>query len=206
MSTIRTWLKMLSFTLLTAWMLLVSCLSASAEQDVAQRTAQVKAVFLFNFARYGTWPKDAFQTPQSQFVIGVFNDKYVDANVRKIAKVRTVGSRSIRTVSIKTPEEAKNVHLLFLSSSLEKETINQCLATVAGHPVLTVSDHSEFLAMGGMILFFERNNRIPFNVNMKPLLKANIHLSSKVLNVADEVFKLAQKHLRKEPVNNKKVR
>ncbi len=35
---------------------------------------QVKAVFLFNFGQFVEWPKDAFDTPQAPFVIGILGD------------------------------------------------------------------------------------------------------------------------------------
>jgi hypothetical protein len=58
------------------------------------------------------------------------------------------------------------------------------LAASAGKPVLTVSDIPGFLDRGGMIQFLVQDNRVRFSVNLRPVARSSISLSSELLKVA----------------------
>src|SRR6476646_7724323 len=62
-------------------------------QEAAPSEFQLKAVFLYNFAKFVDWPPGAFASPNDPFIIGVAGEDpfgpYLDDAVRN----KTIGSR-----------------------------------------------------------------------------------------------------------------
>src|SRR5258706_15035783 len=66
----RVWIKRLACSLLAASL----ALPATAQTVAPTLELQVKAAFLYNFAKFVTWPADARLPPDAPFVIGVSGD------------------------------------------------------------------------------------------------------------------------------------
>jgi len=58
------------------------------------------------------------------------------------------------------------------------------LESVAGKPVLTVSDLDRFAAHGGVADFFVENGTMRFSINLEAAQRNGIRLSSKLLSLA----------------------
>jgi len=54
-------------------------------------------------------------------------------------------------------------------------------------PILTVSDQDGFLDNGGMIVLKNNGSRLQFGVDLRRVEKSGIKISSKMLQVANEV-------------------
>jgi len=81
------------------------------------------------------------------------------------------------------PAEARSCHVLFISQP-DTETLKQALERVRGLPVLTVSESSDFLRLGGMINFVVEQDRVRFEINLEAAEQHHLKLSSKLLAVA----------------------
>src|SRR5258706_5961207 len=66
----RVWIRRLACALLGASL----ALPATAQTVAPTLELQVKAAFLYNFAKFVTWPADARLPPDAPFVIGVSGD------------------------------------------------------------------------------------------------------------------------------------
>jgi hypothetical protein len=53
--------------------------------------------------------------------------------------------------------------------------------------VFTIGDASDFVSTGGMVKLFRRNDRLRFEVNLEPMQRVGMKLSSRVLALADVV-------------------
>lgn len=155
---------------------------------VAQPTREydLKAAFLYNFAAFIDWPRQAFPDPEAPFVIGVLGtDPFgvvLDEMVRgELAKDRPLLVRRLTRVS-----EAPNCHILFISRS-EAARVPEILRHCQERAVLTVSDIPGFVHAGGMIGFTMDGNRVLLHVNPHAAASAQLVISSKLLRVAYNV-------------------
>src|SRR6266550_280251 len=54
---------------------------------------QIKAAFLFNFAKFIEWPPDSFAQPSSPFVIGILGENPFGGDLEQTIRGKTVSNR-----------------------------------------------------------------------------------------------------------------
>lgn len=142
----------------------------------------VKAAFLYNFAKFVEWPPTAFINPGDPLIIGVLGvDPF--GNSLKGLEDKTVAGRKILIKRFTQVDELEKCHLLFISSS-EKKNLHQILPAVKGWNVLTVGEMKGFAEAGGMINFTLIEKRVRFEVNLDAAQNAGLKISSQLLKVA----------------------
>ena len=162
-----------------------SLLSALAAQNRKPTEYDVEAAYLFNFAKFITWPPNTLSQPA--FTICILGDdpfgRVLDSTVadEKINGKRVIDKR------IAHPQEALGCSILYISDS-EEERVGRILSLLRDAPVLTVSNVPGFVERGGMIQFVLDNGRIRFLVNLEPAQRDGLALSSELLKVAVKVI------------------
>jgi uncharacterized protein DUF4154 len=139
----------------------------------------VQAVYLFDFAKFVRWPA-AESGPIVLCIAG--ESKYADSLKRIIAGER-IDNRALVIESVQRPADATGCSILFIGTAA-KDRLDSLLAATAGRPMLTVSDVPGFLDHGGMINFLVIDNRVRFSVDLRPVERSGISLSSELLKVA----------------------
>ena len=163
-------------------MFLLSVMLARA-QTAPSAINQVKAVFLYNFTQFVTWPPEAFAGSNSPFVIGVLGTNPFGAYLEKVVEGETVSGRSIVIRYYTEAAAVQNCHLLFINKENPRETLTE----LAGNAILTVGDRESFIRSGGMISFYLDKNKIRFYINTKKAKAVNINISSKLLRLANVI-------------------
>jgi hypothetical protein len=164
-----------------AWLLA----GAAAAQPPSAQEYQVKAAFLYNFAKFVEWP-DEGEGRGGELIIAVFGrDPFGDV------LEQTVEGKAIRShpLVVRRPArlgELKSCHVLFISTS-ETSRLPQILQALGDARVLTVSEMAGFLEAGGMIHFLVEENRVRFDINAAAARRAGIAISSKLLTLARAV-------------------
>jgi hypothetical protein len=148
---------------------------------------QIKAAFLYNFAKFVEWPSSSFSDASAPLRICVFGQDPFGQELRDIANEKTVNGRKLLVNQVADLQTAKACHILFIASS-EKAQLKQVLESLRGTRALTVSDTKGFVEQGGMINFVLENERVRFEVNQKAAEQAGLKVSSKLLNVAKSVI------------------
>lgn len=148
--------------------------------------AQVKAVFLFNFAQFVDWPPEAAPDSQAPLVIGIlggdpFGD-VLDATVRGERR----GARPFVVHRYQRVEDITRCDILFISRSVADQT-QDVLTRLKNRPILTVSDAERFAERGGMIRFVTDRGRIRLQINPVSAEAAHLTISSKLLRVAEVI-------------------
>jgi len=173
--------KVLAITGLGLW----ACAGHSSAADLSLSEYQVKALFLFNFAKYVDWPDEAFDSPNAPITIGLIGEnKFGDYLVHAV-EGKTIGGRPLEVRSIKGAEELPQCHILFISSS--EKMVAELLKKLQDLPVLTVGEQDQFTQLGGIIGFLKKDGKIRLDINLKAARQANLKISSKLLSVADSV-------------------
>lgn len=143
----------------------------------------VEAVYLYNFAKFVRWPA---ATPQKALDICIAGRKEYTDTLTKTVAGETIGGRALAVRTVLKPEDVAGCDILFLGAT-DKARFDSLLAAAAGKPVLTVSDTPGFLERGGMIQFEVIGNRVRFSVNLGPVTRSGLSLSSELLKVAVSV-------------------
>lgn len=169
--------------LLLLWMLALFPAADIQAQPPAGSEYQVKAAFIYHFARFTQWPEGSLPEPDSPLVLCIITSE-PDADV--LFSLRDKAVRDHRLV-IRKPESAAEIsdcHLLYLATE-DMEVIRRGLALARGRPILTVGEASGFLQLGGVINFFEREQRLRFAVNLDAGEAAGLKFSSQLLMSAE---------------------
>ena len=161
--------------------------SVQAAEAPALSERQVKALFLFNFAKYVDWPAGAFSNSSAPIVIGVVGEDGFSDEFRRITGDRTVNDRKVVIKQIDGTADLKDCQILFVGSS-ENGRLTEILEAVKNSAVLTVGETDRFLMQEGMINFTKKENKIHLEINLVPAQRVNLKLSSKLLTVADVVL------------------
>jgi hypothetical protein len=155
-----------------------------AAQPAAVVEDDVKAAFLYNFAKYIAWPDAAF--PTGAFHVCVVADDAFLKRLDDIIAGETIDGRSVMRQTPATPEAARSCHILFVAGG-EAARTDQLLVAVKGAHVLTVGDSADFLTRGGVVTFVREGERVRFDVNMTQAQRAGLTISSRLLRVARRV-------------------
>lgn len=152
---------------------------------------QLKAVYLYNFLQFVTWPTDGKRaTSNPTMVIGVVGDSPMIQALEELADNLTkMGKDNLDLRHYGKYEDGMDLstcHVLFISASEEAHG-EQIIASLKNTPVLTVGDTAAFLSAGGMITMLEQQDRIRYHVNRKAATAAGLRLSSQLLKTAISV-------------------
>jgi hypothetical protein len=161
--------------------------SSTLSQSSAAGEYQVKAAFLYNFAKFVEWPSSSFSDATAPLRICVLGQDPFGEELRDIANDKTVNGRKLQVSPVADLRAARTCHILFIASS-EKAQVKQALEGLRGSDALTVGDTKGFVEQGGMINFVLENDRVRFEVNHKAADQAGLKVSSKLLNVARSVI------------------
>lgn len=146
---------------------------------------EIKAAFLYNFAKFVDWPPDAFASPEEPLTFCVLGRDPFGRALDDLLAGERVKNRPLAVRRQERNDPTTGCHVLFVSPS-ERTRFEALLRGVDTDRVLTVSDSLEFLAAGGHITFFVEASRVRFAVNREACDKAAFRLSSKLLQVARE--------------------
>jgi hypothetical protein len=147
---------------------------------------QVKAVFLYYFAKFVEWPPDASANTRAPIVLGIFDEGPFGSMLEETISGKTVNGRALVIRRFKWEEDAKGCHIVFIGSSGRKH-LRSILAKLKAAGVLTVGETEGFTQMGGVISFFLEDNKVHFEVNVDAAERARLKISSKLLLVAKVV-------------------
>jgi hypothetical protein len=162
-------------------------LSSAQVQSSTASEYQVKAAFLYNFAKFVEWPPSSFSDASAPLQICVFGRDPFGEELRNITSEKTVNGRKLEVRQVADLQHARSCHILFVASS-GKTAVKQIVEGLRGVSVLTVGDTKGFAEQGGMINFVLENDRVQFEVSRKAAEQAGLKISSKLLSVAKLVI------------------
>ncbi len=175
----------------TGWKIfLIGVVLVSLAVDTQAQSAgeyQVKAAFLYNFAKFVEWPQSSFSDASAPLRICVFGRDPFGQELRDLVSAKTVQGRKFEVDQVVDLQQARSCHVLFIASS-EKTSMKRILEGLRGASVLTVGDTKGFAELGVMINFVLENDRVQFEVNPKAAEQAGLKISSKLLSVAKLVL------------------
>jgi hypothetical protein len=144
---------------------------------------EVKAVFIYNFAKYIQWPASTTADAKRRFVIVVVGKDPFGPVLDEVMRGHSVQGRPVAVRRLERLEDVGNCDILFVASS-ERVRLQQILEVSRTAPVLTVGDMDQFAQRGGMINLTTEENRIRFEINVKAIERVGLKASSQLLRLA----------------------
>jgi len=174
----------------TRWMLLSIALVLFLTEPVrvlAQAVSeyQVKAAYVYNFAKFVDWPAESFTSPTAPIRLCVLNDRAFQSQLEQIVRGKNITDRPVIAISVQNVEESRDCQVLYINSSQQPRHIFDLLQ---GTSVLTVGETKGFLEEGGIINFVFQGDQVHFQVNHRAATQAGLHMSSRLLSVAKAVI------------------
>src|SRR2546425_702207 len=100
---------------LALWFLIV--FSAGLQAQTSPYTPyQHKALYLFNFAKYTEWPREAFPDDNAPFVLGILGNDPFRSDI-DIIKGKTLKGRKLVVRYFNSVHDVTGCHMLFICSS-----------------------------------------------------------------------------------------
>ncbi len=163
-------------------------LTAHAADDTLPEY-QLKALFLYNFAKFVEWPSGTFAETNSPIIVGVLGKDRFGPYLRKISESQPLNGHPFVIRTYSTPNQAKECHVLFISDS-EVKRMDEILKALKGQSIVTVSDVpdvNDFAKRGGMIQFLKIGDKLRFAINNGAARESRLRISSQLLNLASEI-------------------
>lgn len=147
---------------------------------------QVKAAFIYNFAKFVEWPPHAFKSPMDPIVICVLGQNPFGGALEEVVNGKSVEGRSFVVRQLSGEQAAAGCQILFISSS-ERKRLRGILGELKASGALTVGETDTFASEGGMINFKIEGGRVRLQVNVDAAEQGKLRISSKLLSLAEIV-------------------
>jgi hypothetical protein len=167
------------------FLLLLVCVPGYVQAQSGIGEYHVKAGFLFHFAQLADWPAGA--GGGSQFELCVLGDDPFKGELENTLGGKAIGSRPIHILHVKQSQDARVCQVLFISSS-EDQRLPKIFKDLGNSAVMTVGEANDFIDRGGMIRFTFEQDKVRFEINLKPADAAGLKFSSRLLLLATNVF------------------
>lgn len=164
-----------------AWLIgaLLFFVGAARAEGPAVSEEQVKAAFVYNFAKFIEWPAGTFKDASEPILVGVVGDGRFGDILDETLRGKLVQGRPV-TVKHFPDSHVERCQILVVADGRSTDVLSR-LGTTA---TLTVGDGSDFTRSGGMIGFAVEDRRVRFDVNLEALRRAQLKPSSQLLKVA----------------------
>lgn len=161
--------------------LLLEIASPAAGQQISP--SQVKAAFLYNFAKFVEWPPGTFADDRAVITLCILNGEPL-AEAVKTLQGKEVHGRKIVVKQGPGLEELKKCQIFFASAS-EKPGLNKVMAVLRYYRVLTITDEvDDFAKLGGIINLMRVEDKIRFAISVENAEKCSLKISSQLLKLA----------------------
>ncbi len=147
---------------------------------------QIKAAFLYNFAKFTEWGTSSKLTREGTFLLCITGRDPFGPALTAIEGKLIAGQRLQVKLNV-AMEDVGACQMLFVSDS-EERRVAAILKAARQYPILTVSDIEGFADTGGMVGLMLADNRIQFDINMAAANAANLKISSQLLRLARTVI------------------
>ncbi len=149
---------------------------------------QVKAFFLYNFAKYVDWPSHRFNSAADPLVICILGQNPFGGGLEQAVHGKAVEGRTVVVHQISDLHPQCDCHILFVGAS-ERKRFRSSSALIRGSGVLTVGESEGFASDGGVINFKVEEGKVRFEINLDAAGQEQLHISSKLLSLARIVKK-----------------
>ena len=169
--------------LAVALALLLGSSHVRADSDTTTAEYRIKAAFLYKFVGFVDWPPATFERADAPFTIGVLGGATLGNELAQIAAGRQVNGHPVRVRLLGHGDSPAGLQVLFVGRG-EAARLNAVAAAAEGTATLVVSESDGALALGSAINFVVVDDKVRFDVALRPVNRAGLKISARLLSVA----------------------
>lgn len=144
---------------------------------------ELKAAFLFNFAKFVDWPSNTFAEPKDPFSVCVLGTDPFGGALDDALRGKFIAEHPVSVTRVKRVADIMRCQILFVSAP-ESRHLPEILVKLRGECVLIIGETDDFASSGGVIQFTLEDNRVRFFINTDAAGRAGLKISSKLLALA----------------------
>ena len=168
---------------LIASLYLLSTLAGHGEE---MNEYKVKALFLYNIAQFIQWPPDTFKDASSPIIFCVLEPNPFDDVLARTMDKKVIGGRTPLVREIHDLKQVLGCQILFVSSGQAKHP-HAMVGELQMTGLLIVGEAAGFCKDGGVINFKLHRGSIHLEINIEAAERERLHISSKLLSLAEIV-------------------
>jgi hypothetical protein len=156
---------------------------ARADDAATALEFKVKAVVLFNFAKYVQWPKAVFSSPEQPLKICLFSENPMAGVFKSNDVPREAQGHPVSIVEVAataTQEELASCQILYADKA-RKKAFESLLESLHQKGVLTVFDEESDTTL---ISFMLEDGKVRFRIRKETAEKHGFSMSSQLLKLA----------------------
>lgn len=176
----RKMISRLSFAITAGVLLCATAHGQAADQY------RLKAVFLYNFAKFVEWPLQTFKGSADPIAICVLGKDPFGDSLQQAVNGKAIEGRPVYIREIQDAQHTAGCHILFIAGS-ERKRVRSTLDAIRGAAVLTVGESEGFASEGGIINFKMDAGHVRLQINLDAAEQARLGISSKLLSLAEIV-------------------
>lgn len=176
-----------SLTLAVSALLAGVSTRAVAQAPTGAGEYEIKAAYLLNFTRYVEWPPEAFTSAGDPIVLGVLGQNPFGPALARTMIGRTSQGRPVEVRVLDGVSDAEDCHAVYLAAD-EQRLHPDIVGQIARRGLLTIGEGEEFVRRGGILGFVASGQTVRFAANVKAADRAGLHLSSRMLALASNVY------------------
>ncbi|WP_404308116.1 YfiR family protein [Neorhodopirellula lusitana] len=158
--------------------------AARSQGSSAVQTAKesnIKAVYLYSFGRFTTWPSKLTQ-PSDRFTIGVVGSTDVRASLNKIASKRKIQDIPIEVKFYESGSDiaVDDCQILYITGMVLPQDTAALITKLSGSPTLIVTETFD-RPQGTVVNFTHEGNGIQFEIDLDEAKRKQLALDARLL-------------------------
>ena len=151
---------------------------------------EVKAAYLYNFAKFVEWPSGA---GRDTFVLAILGRDPFGPLLDNVMAGKSVAGRRLTIRRLETAADVQGVDMLFVAAS-EATRLPEIVKQLEGVPTLTVGETDGFVGRGGMVGFRIMDEVVRFDIDLDQSSRAGLRVSSQLVRVARKIISTERAH------------
>jgi len=144
---------------------------------------ELKAAFLYNFAKFVQWPEGSAAAGNPDIRVCVLGSPERAEIVVAVMEGKEVEGRALNVQRLTSLEEVRGCNILFVARDAGASP-GAVAGAVGSDGTLTVGETPGFARRGGIVNFVKEGNKVRFEINQAAARRADLSISSKLLRLA----------------------
>lgn len=156
---------------------------AAPAQDALE--LRVKSAFLYNFAKFVSWPSGKLAGSTDPIRFCVFERDALGVVLEATLSGKSIDSHPLQLRRVSRPEQLRDCEIAYLGPA-DAGRAAAALSQLAGSGVLSVYD-ADAPQRGGVVRFYLDERKVHFEINETAAEQEGLQVSSRLLGVASVV-------------------
>lgn len=154
------------------------------DEKPAVKEFEAKAVLVYHFAKFTSWPEGTFLNEQSPIKVAVYGDKGFYEVLKKYHG-RSINGRPLSIHHIKEIVQDPQPQILYVTGKMDAAALYYINNNSA--PTLTVGETKEFAEKGGILSIVREEDHLTLYANLQSAVKTKLYLNNNLVKLAKQV-------------------